>query len=162
MLTRTRNFSRMQKWLIVGTVIVLLGALGATIYVYERYYRGPSEAVFLGTWHDTTQMLDSTTYYRFKPDGTFDLIIAGMGSIDVVAIGKWYAGGQNIYMRVPTLDEDMPRRNVWVWHIVYISSDKILVRDTRHGAPIVWERFSDPLPTASNQAMQLTPPRSEF
>ena len=94
---------------------------------YERYCRGPSDTVFLGTWHDTTPQMDSVIYYRFKSDGTFDLIIDGMGSIDVVAIGKWYAGGQNIYMRVPALDGEMPKPYVWVWHIVDISPEKILV-----------------------------------
>lgn len=164
LLPRTYAWTQKQKVLIVTFALVVFAALGLGIYAYEHYYRGPTDAVFLGTWRDTTPIIDAVDYYRFKPDGTFDLIIDGMGSIDVVAIGKWYAGGQNIYMRVPMPedpDEPRPRRNVLVWHIVDISPEKILVRDTQHGTPIAWERYHDALPTASNQAIQLTARRSE-
>ena len=160
MLTLAHNWPPKQKWLILISAGLGLVLLSALIYGYERHYRGPTDAVFLGTWHDTTQMMDSTTYYRFKPDSTFDLIIDGMGSMDVVAVGKWYAGGRNIYMRIPPLQDGTPRRVVYVWHIVDIAPNRILVRDTQRGDPVAWERIQDNLPTASNQAMQLTAGRS--
>jgi len=81
MLIPTHAWSRRQKWLVVSSVVLALTSIGALIYGYERYYRGPSDAAFVGTWRDTTPAMDSITYYRFKPDATFDLISDGMGSV---------------------------------------------------------------------------------
>ena len=154
LMPRSHAWTRTQRRLILACCITGLGLSAAGIYNYERYFRGPSDAVFFGTWRDTTPAIDSTAYYRFKPDGTFDLIMDGMGSIDVMAVGKWYAGGRNIYLRLPLPEDGTPVRS-YVWHIADISPDRIFIRETHNGAPVAWERVHDPLPIASNQAMEL-------
>jgi hypothetical protein len=142
-------WTRTQRWLILAGCVTGLGLFTAAIYNYELHSRGPSDAVFFGTWRDTTPAMDSIIYYRFKPDGTFDVILDGMGSIDVVDVGKWYAGGRNIYLRLPPPKDGRPVRPA-VWRIADISPDRILIRETPDGAPVAWERVSDPLPIATN------------
>src|SRR5207248_4410687 len=89
---RAHPWTQRQKRLIASATVltVILGC--ALIYGYERYYRGPSAAALYGTWQDMTPAIDSITYYRFKPDGTFDLMADSMGEVFVVVTGTWYAG----------------------------------------------------------------------
>jgi hypothetical protein len=157
---RAHTWTRTQRWVILACCVTALVFSAAGIYSYERYSRGPSDAVFFGTWRDTTPTMDSTTYYRFKPDGTFDVIADALGSTCVAETGKWYAGGRNIYLRLPPPEDGMPVRP-YVWHIADVSSERILIRETHNGAPIAWERFHGSLPTASNQSLQPTAGRSD-
>jgi hypothetical protein len=111
------------------------------IYAYERHCRGPSEAALFGTWQDMTPGMDSDimTYYRFKPDGTFDLIAGGTGRVTVVTTGTWYAGGPNIYWRLP--EEFVPEiRRPLIWHIVDVSPNEVRVREIQNGPVFIWKR----------------------
>jgi hypothetical protein len=49
---RSHSWTRRQKGLIVGSVVLALASFGALVYGYERYYRGPGESAFYGTWLD--------------------------------------------------------------------------------------------------------------
>src|SRR5713101_2123311 len=112
---QSHAWTQRQRWIIAAAVTLAIVALGIFVYSYERFYRGPSQSALLGTWQDTTSAMDSETYYRFKPDGTFDLLIGGMGELFVAATGKWYAGGSNIYLRFA--DETMEGQRPLIMHI---------------------------------------------
>jgi len=155
LLPRTRAWTRRQKTAILFGGVLGLAALSSAIYAYERWYRGPSESALVGVWQDTLPALDTITYYRFKADGTFDIIIDGLGEISVFTTGTWYAGGHNIYWRLPA--ELVGQRRPLIWHIDDVSSNEIRVRSFKDGAVDIWKRVDDPLPPqASNQAMQRT------
>jgi hypothetical protein len=154
---RSRAWTVRQRWLITGIVVVGVVALYSMIYAYERYYRGPSEAALFGTWEDTTPAIDSNTYYRFRSNGTFDILADALGEPLVVTTGTWYAGGPNIYWR---LSEDfVPEiRRPLIWHIVDISPNEVRVRPTRDGPICTWKRVNL---KASNQSLQPTASRRE-
>jgi hypothetical protein len=154
LLPRSHAWTPLQRWLITATVVLAIVSFGTLVYSYERYHRGPSESALFGTWEDTTPAMDSVAYYRFNADHTFDLMTDGMGQLSVVATGRWYAGGPNIYVRFsPDL---LGGRQLIMWHIADISADEIRVRWTRDGAIRIWKRVDLPLPSASNQTMQRT------
>jgi hypothetical protein len=131
-----------QKRLIASAAVLAIILGCALIYGYERYYRGPSAAALYGTWQDMTPAMDSVTYYRFKPDGTFDLMADSMGEIFVVVTGTWYAGGQYIYWRFPA-DWVGPMRPL-VWCIDDVAPNQIRVRPSRHGPITIWKRVDIP------------------
>jgi hypothetical protein len=57
--------------------------------------------------------------------------------------GKWYAGGDKIYVRFPP--NDFSDRQLAIWHIVDVSKDQFRIRiwqDDR--APAVWRRMKPP------------------
>jgi hypothetical protein len=162
LMPRTQGWTSRQRWLIVGAAVAGVMAFLALVYSYERYYRGPTEAALFGTWQDTLPAMDTITYYRFKPDGTFDIIVDGMGEVSVMATGTWYAGGSNLYWRLPEKVVGEPQRPL-IWHIVDISPKEIHVRSFRDGAITVWKRVDDPLPPqASDQSVELTATRRAF
>jgi hypothetical protein len=54
--------------------------------------------------------------------------------------GKWYAGGDNIYVLVPS--DDFANRRLVVWHIVDISRDQFRVRIWQDDKDLaVWRRM---------------------
>src|SRR5437762_11832734 len=82
-----------QRSLIAGAVVVGLVAFSALVYGYERYYRGPDDSFFIGSWRGEANYTGSTCIgYRFKPNHTFE------GECE--PSGKWYAGGDLLYLRV--------------------------------------------------------------
>jgi hypothetical protein len=141
---RSHAWTARQKRLIVGSVVLAIASFAALVCAYEAYHRGPSEAALYGTWQDTKPALDSETYYRFKPDGRFDILMDGMGELSVVTTGTWYAGGPNIYWRLPA--ELVGERRPLIWHIEDISPSEIRVRSFRQGAVTIWKRVDLPTP----------------
>jgi hypothetical protein len=159
---RTHHWTQRQKWLIASAAALALISGGALIYGYERYYRGPSAAALFGTWQDLTPD-DSITYYRFKPDGTFDLMTDSMGEAIVVVTGTWYAGGQYIYWRFPA-DWVGPMRPI-VWCIDDVAPNEIRVRPSRHGPITIWKRVdipSNPKHLTKRCSQRLAVPMSRF
>lgn len=57
--------------------------------------------------------------------------------------GKWYAGGDNIYVLVPS--DDLANRRLVVWQIVDISKNQFRVRVWQDEDPAVWRRMK-PIP----------------
>src|SRR5436305_12068475 len=95
---RTCAWTRAQRRSIIAITLLSLVVGGALIYGYERYYRGPSESAFYGTWEATLNE-DSTVYYEFRPDHTF--LVFGSPALDEESFlvkGRWYAGGPNMYL----------------------------------------------------------------
>jgi hypothetical protein len=149
---RTRAWTAGQRWLISGIVIAGVVALCSMIYAYERYYRGPSAAALFGTWEDATPA--STGYYRFKSDGTFDILTETLGEPHVITTGTWYAGGPNIYWRLP--EDFVPEiRRPLIFHIIDISPNEVRVQSMRDGPIWTWRRVNL---KASNQSMKPTAP----
>src|SRR5438093_12616864 len=92
LLLHSHAWTRRQRWLIVGAVVVALGFFSALVYSYERYYRGPDDSFFVGTWRGEADYTGETRIgYRFKADHTFE------GEWE--PSGKWYAGGEFLYLR---------------------------------------------------------------
>jgi hypothetical protein len=106
----TRVWTPRQKLLIVASVAFALTALAALVYGYERYYRGPDDSVFIGTWRGEADYTgEQRTGYHFKPDHTFE----GEFEPD----GKWWAGGEFLYLRLRLDDASGPYDRLEMWHI---------------------------------------------
>jgi hypothetical protein len=105
-----------------------------------------------GTWQHATGIGHPDLLFEFRPDQSF-AVVAPAGGEPVVE-GRWYAGGDKIYMRYPAgvMATDRPI----IWHIVDISRDELSVRVWREGEVIRYRRVTPPRGNASNQAMQLT------
>jgi hypothetical protein len=117
--------------------------------------RAPESALF-GTWRNTTPTLDQATYYKFGPDHSFSVSFDRIDDLKFARDGKWYAGGQNIYLRFT--GEAAQGQRPLVLHIVEVSKDEIRVRWSKDGAPIILRRVA-PSPKAPNQTLELTASR---
>jgi len=154
---RSHAWSQQQRWLIIGSALAALAAVGALVYGYERYYRGPSESAFFGTWETTLE--DLTFYYEFKSDHTFLIFNSpAMDEESFLLRGRWYAGGLNIYLRHQ--DEHWDGRRPEIWHLVDIQPDVFRVRFFPDSPIHVYKRVHSAATSASNQAMERTADRS--
>ncbi len=100
---RTHAWTRAQRRSMIAIALLSVLVGGALIYAYERYYRGPSESAFYGSWEATLNE-DLTVYYEFRSDHSF--VVFGSPDLDEESFlvrGRWYAGGPNMYLRY--LDE---------------------------------------------------------
>jgi hypothetical protein len=145
-----------QRWLIAAGIVLLLVALGTLVYTYERFYRGPGESAFYGTWLDPMFDSDDTQYWEFRSDHTFALVMVISGEKTSIVEGRWYAGGPNIYLRFP---EDWGPSRPTVMHIVDISPEQFTVQFPGQSRVYRFQRATLDSPHASNQTMQLTPTR---
>jgi hypothetical protein len=125
----------------VLVVLSAIGAFGGLVYSYERYYRGLREADLVGTWTRVDPGRGGG-YYEFRQDGTMVMLDDDGHPSEIK--GKWYAGGDNIYVRFPpTEHRDW---EVVVWHILDISRDQFRVRIWQDDKePAVWRRMK-PIP----------------
>ena len=154
----SHTWSRRQRWLIIGSAVVVLAAAGALVYGYERYYRGPSEAAFFGIWETTDSDLDLPVYYEFRPDQSFSLGAGYGGEFGLSFAGKWYAGGPNIYVRYDA-DQLGAGTRPEVWHIVDIQPNEFRVRFFSSSPIRVYKRVHPVATPASNHAMERTADR---
>ena len=139
---RTHSWSRRQKWLIIG------------VSVYERYYRGPSDTVLVGTWQIEDGCIDCTNFIALQPNHSvvgFGDSIAGENQLS--SRGRWYAGGQVLVIHYDTAEE---ARSV-IMRILDIAPDTIRVR--WDGREIRMTRSTRMPPQASNHALEPTPDR---
>ena len=162
LLPRTRSWSRTQRLLIIGVAVLALGFLGAVVYSYERYHRGPNESVLFGTWQ-CGEACYYHTYYRFRPDHSFELL-DDQDSSTVIGRGRWYAGGDFIYLRYtdPQLVELEGKRSILIWRIEDITPSELRVRLWSGDPPLVYRRVNLVSPHASNHAMERTADRREI
>ena len=151
MLTLAHAWSRKQKWLIVASAALGLAALGAMNYGYQRYYRGPGEEAFYGTW-EATDFLDHTVYFRFEPDQTFAIGNTFQGEFSPFIAGRWYAGGSFLYLRFSA--EDMGPSRPWLFRIVDIQQHELHLRLWRQ--LYIFRRATIDTRNASNHARQRT------
>lgn len=134
----TRSWTRQQKWLIVLVVLSGIGASGGLVYSYEHHFRGLREADLVGTWARVDPG-SGGGYYEFRADGTI-VLLDDDGQQPTDMKGKWYAGGNNIYVRFPP--DVLPDRRFVVWHIVDISRDQFRVRIWQDDEGLaVWRRM---------------------
>src|SRR5262250_1481237 len=89
---RSRAWTLKQRWLIAGALVAAVAGFSALVYSYERYYRGPDERLFVGTWRGEADYFgENRIGYQFKPDHTYE------GEWE--PSGKWCAGGEFLYLR---------------------------------------------------------------
>jgi len=142
----------------VTAAAVGIAGLTATVFVYERYYRGPGEEILYGTWEAVDFLDGDTIYFHFRPDQTFTAGGLFEGEFSPFADGRWYAGGPNIYIRFSADDMRAPTR-VIVFHIVDIQPNELHVRLLRDGLVYTFRRSTLKVASASNHAMQRTADR---
>jgi hypothetical protein len=118
---RAQAWTRRQKGLIVGSVVLALASFGALIYGYERYHRGPDDSFFVGTWRGQFEKSSSGNYlpgYHFKADHSFDEISRFSDGSEISGpAGKWFAGGDFLYLRLRLDDPSGPYDKLEAWHI---------------------------------------------
>jgi hypothetical protein len=148
--------SRTHKWLIVASSIVVIALAGVGVYAYERYYRGPSDSVLVGTWQIEDGCIDCTNLIALKPNHSvigFSDSIAGENQLDYH--GRWYAGGQVLVIHYDTPEEAQSI----VMRILDTHPEVIRVRWSGHEMRLM--RSSRMPPQASNQSLQSTAGRSD-
>jgi hypothetical protein len=144
LLSYSYAWTRRQLWLITGTVVAGLIGFGALVYRYERYYRGPDDSFFVGTWRGKFECLgDNRWDYRFKSDHSYERgDMTGNGE-EWYREGKWFAGGEFIYLIQKTgllnisYFDPGPYDHLEVWHIDSMTSKKVRIHhEDLHGTLI--------------------------
>jgi hypothetical protein len=124
-----------QRWFIAGVVAAVLVALSVLVYSYERYYRGPDDSVFAGTWRGEADYTGETRIgYHFKPDHTYE------GEWEPG--GRWYAGGEFLYLRQhfdgPWVS--VPYNTLQLWHIDSMTQTELRMHEVDWGLHAVLKR----------------------
>ena len=118
----TRVWTRRQKTLIVSSVVFGLASVGALIYAYERYYRGPGQEILYGTWH-SSNCIDCTFDLTLYPDHTFISSGESMGRYWINDKGTWYADFNRIFLRRRDADEHA----LAIMKLADITEDKLKI-----------------------------------
>ena len=158
LLPHAHAWTRTQKWAVLIATALGIAALATSVFVYERYYRGPGEDILYGDWEAVDFLGDDTIYFRFRPDQTFTAGGLSEGKFNPFSDGRWYAGGPNIYIRFSADDIRAPQR-VIVLHIVDIQPDEVHVRLLGGGQVYTFRRAALKSASASNHAMERTADR---
>jgi hypothetical protein len=136
--------------------MVALAIAGVGIYVYERYYRGPSDSVLVGTWQLEDGCIDCTHWLTLRPDHKVVGFSDSVGRLWLDHGGRWYAGGELLVIHYESAEQSQST----VLRILDITPDVIRVR--WGGREIRMTRSDAIPPNASNQAVQRTAGRSAF
>jgi hypothetical protein len=131
---RTRAWTALQKRLIVSAVVLGVVVFGVLVYEYERYYRGPSDQILVGTWEDPWP--DGSIYYQLSANHDLRLFV---DNSDVLAAGRWYAGGNFVFMRWGFSDEPEVSHGL-IWRIDEILPNEIHVHKNPNGLPFTFTR----------------------
>jgi hypothetical protein len=153
---RTHSWTRAQRWLITGAVLIGLMSAGGLIYSYERYHRGPSDHVFFGTWA-LEGCYDCTMFITFQPN--HDVIgfeDYGRDENHLDYRGRWYAGGEQLIIHY----DDGGEGRLIVMKIQEITPERIRVRWDGQNRRLT--RSSRKPPQAANHAMERTATRRAF
>lgn len=148
---RSHAWTQLQKWLIVGAVILSLISLGTLIYIYERYHRGPTDSAFFGTWQIEDGCIDCTHLITLEPSHNavgFGDYMGREGILDYR--GRWYAGGELLVIHYDTPEESQSV----IMRILDIAPDVIRVR--WGGTETRLTRSDRRPPQASNQVLEAT------
>ena len=134
LIPRSHTWTPLQKWLIVTSTFAAVALLGVLIYRYERYGRGPTDTVLVGTW--SGEFVDSLANfepgYRFKADHTFEELASfGNLELEVSQTGRWYAGGDFLYLRIPIEMDDGWHSRLEAWHIDAVTRTELRIRFER-------------------------------
>jgi hypothetical protein len=119
-------WTRRQRWLIVACAVIALVGFSAVVYAYERYYCGPDYHFFIGTWRGELECLgEYRTGYRFNADHTYDERLIFGDEEDWIPGGKWYAGGDFVYLRHRVESASGVSYDVDAWHIDSMIPNKV-------------------------------------
>ena len=126
LMPRSHPWTRRQRSLIVLCAVIALVGFSAVVYVYERYYRGPDYHFFIGTWRGELDGLgDVRTGYRFKADHTYEERLMLGDEEEWVPRGRWYAGGEFVYLRHRVESASGVTYDIDAWHIDSMSPNKV-------------------------------------
>jgi hypothetical protein len=149
---RAHVWTRLQKGLIVGASIALIALCAGGVYIYERFYRGPTEDVFFGTWL-IEGCYDCTSLITFQPNHDVIKFEDYLESNQLQYRGRWYAGGRQLIIHRHD-DTDSP--------LIVMQIQEITPQSIR----VLWDgrerrltRSTRTPPQASNQAMERTADR---
>jgi hypothetical protein len=156
MLSPTHGWSRSQKWLIIAASTMTIGLVGIGIYIYERYHRGPSDSVLVGTWELEDGCIDCTNWIILQADHKVVGFGEGMGRKFLDYRGRWYAGGELLVIHYDTPEESQSI----VMRILDISGDAIRVRWSGRDMRLI--RSTVAPPQASNKTLQPTARTASF
>ena len=125
-------WTRRQRWLIAGGVVAALVSFAALVYSYERYYRGPDDSFFVGTWRGAFECLgDNQWDYRFKSDHRYERGDMLGDREEWYPEGYWFAGGEFLYLRqrsdalFASYYDPGPYGVLDVWHIDSMTSNEV-------------------------------------
>jgi hypothetical protein len=151
-----------QKRLIAASVVVGLACVSVGVYVFERHHGLPSDSVLIGTWR-FPPLDGGEVYFRLNSDHTFRVFSDELSEKDSTFKGIWFGGGQFVYFRQPTLDQDGFRTDhpLYIWRLESISPNELHVRLNPGGVPRKVRRVTGDSPDASNQSLQSTAGRSD-
>jgi hypothetical protein len=132
---RSYAWTRRQRLFIIGALVAGLAVFSAIVYSYERYYRGPDDSFFVGTWRGELDALGANeTGYHFRKDHTYEEIWPSQGHDFVGPTGKWYAGGDFLYLRRRLDDASGPYDRLEIWHIDSMTPNEVRMHyDGLHG-----------------------------
>jgi hypothetical protein len=152
----------LQKRLIAAGVVVGLACVSAGVYVFERHYSLPSDSVLIGTWR-FPPLGGGDMYFRLNPNHTFRVFSDDLTERDSAFKGTWFGGGDFLYFRRPTFDEDgfVIDPPLLIWRLDSTSPDELHVRLNPGGIPRTVRRMTPNSPNASNQSLQPTAGRSD-
>lgn len=129
----SHGWTRRQRWLIAGAVVAGVATFAAFVYTHERYYRGPDDSFFIGTWKGELQGLgDTRSDYRFNSDHSYEEgVMTGDGE-EWYPRGKWFAGGEFLYLRYRSdalfasyYDPGPNGEELEIWHIESMSPNEV-------------------------------------
>ena len=122
----THVWTRRQKGLIVGSVVSALALAAALIYGYERYHRGPDDSFYVGIWRGTIDYNVATIHanFRFKPNHIYHIVEG-----ESEPSGKWYGGGEFLYLRQRLDDASGPYDRLQIWHIDSMTWSDLRMHD---------------------------------
>jgi len=151
-----------QKRLLAAGVVVGLACACVGVYVFEHYYGLPSDSVLVGTWR-FPPLDGGDMYFRLNSDHTFRVFSDDLPEKNSTFKGIWFGGGQFIYFRRPTFDQEwfVTGDPLLIWRLESISPDQLHVRLNPGGVPRTVRRVSGDSPNASNQSLQPTAGRSD-
>jgi hypothetical protein len=153
LIPRTHGRTRLQRDLIVGASIALIALCAGGVYIYERFYRGPTEDVFFGTWV-IEGCYDCTSLITFQPNHDVIKFEDYWEQNHFQYRGHWYAGGRQLIIH----RHDSSNSPLIVMQIQEITPQ--LIRVLWDGRETRLTRSPRTPPQASNQAMERTPTRS--
>jgi hypothetical protein len=139
-LPRQRAWSSFQKGFIVAGVVGAIIAFGTFVYAFERHYGLPSDQVLVGTWTSKDFLYYGTLYVQLSPDHNCRFFV---DDSDVLATGRWYAGGNFAFFRWSVTDEPEVTHGL-IWRIDKILPNEIHVHKNPNGLPFTFTRVSSP------------------
>ena len=146
LLPRSYAWTPLHKWLVVGTVVIALALVTTAIWYYERHSR-VTDSVFVGTWR-FPPLGGQDIYFRLNADHTFRSFTDDIAEKDSPLKGLWFGGGDFLYFRSPTFDQNgfLTDHPLLFWRVESIAPDELHVRLNPGGVPRAVRRVTPDSP----------------